>query len=81
LPSEASNSARAQLEPGRAGVEVYTEDGAIDVDTSLSLDDRTTTRIVDEFVDTVERHRPHPLDVHRGLHLQRLLATAAEDMA
>jgi len=35
--------------------------------------------VVDEFVATASGH-PHPLDLDRGLHLQRLLGRAAEEL-
>lgn len=37
-------------------------------------------RIVAEFAEAVRTGTPHPLDVHRGLHLQRLIAAAATDL-
>ena len=41
----------------------------------------TATTIVDELVATVRARTPHPLDVRRGVHLQRLLTAAASDLA
>jgi hypothetical protein len=35
---------------------------------------------VDEFIRTA-RGVPHPLDVHRGVHLQYLLQAASDDLA
>ncbi len=80
VTSEVSLSAYTNVEPSRAGVEVYTRDGAIVVDTSAVLTDETMVRIVDEFVETVETDRPHPLDVHHGVRLQRLLTAARADL-
>ena len=37
-------------------------------------------RIVAELAEAVRNGVPHPLDVHRGLHLQRLIAAAAADL-
>ncbi len=37
-------------------------------------------RIVAELAEAVRTGTPHPLDVHRGLHLQRLIAAAATDL-
>jgi predicted dehydrogenase len=37
-------------------------------------------RIVAELAEAVHTGTPHPLDVHRGLHLQRLIAAAAADL-
>jgi predicted dehydrogenase len=88
LASEVSISAYApvgagrsgEVAPIRAGAEVYTSGGAVEVDTSDVFDATTVTRIVDEFVATVEHRSPHRLDAHHGLHLQRLLATAVADI-
>ena len=64
----------------RAGVEIHTADGVLEVDT-LDVSASATTTLVDEFVTSVRTGRPHPLDIHRGLHLQRLLAAAAGDLS
>ena len=77
--SEASLTAYSPVEPNRAGVEIHTSDGVLEVDTG-GFSPAVTTTIIDEFVATVQSGAPHPLDVHRGLHLQRLLATAALDL-
>ena len=77
--SEASLTAYSPIEPARAGVEIYTTDGVLEVDT-VGVSASATPTIVDEFVATVRTGRAHPLDVHRGLHLQRLLAAAADDL-
>lgn len=77
--SEASLTAYSPVEPARAGVEIHTADVIFEVDTG-GFSPAVTTTIIDEFVATVRSGTPHPLDVHRGLHLQRLLATAALDL-
>jgi len=77
--SEASLTAYSPSEPARAGVEIHTADGVLEVDT-VDVSASATTTLVDEFVASVRAGRPHPLDIHRGLHLQRLLATAADDL-
>ena len=38
-------------------------------------------RIVAELAEAVRTGVPHPLDVHRGVHLQRLIQTAADQLA
>ncbi len=65
--------------PARAGVEVRTADAVLEVDTVGVSADATAT-LVDEFLDCLRSGTPHPLDVHRGLHLQRLLDAAARDL-
>jgi len=74
--SEASLCGTTRVDPARAGVEVHTAAGVLDVDTT-GLSGSVTDTIVGEFVDAVRTGVPHPLDVHRGLHLQRLLVEAA----
>jgi predicted dehydrogenase len=73
--SEVSLSGSVAVEPLRAGVEVYTRGGAIVVDAGTAVGGSTFTTVVDEFVETA-RGAPHALDVHRGLHLQRVLDAA-----
>ena len=77
--SEASLTAYSRVEPARAGVEVYTADGVLEVAT-VGVSASATTALVDEFVATARSRRPHELDVRHGLHLQRLLTTASEDL-
>ncbi len=77
--SEASLTAYSPGGPPRAGVEVHTADGILEVST-VGASAAAATVMVDEFVDTARTGRHHSLDVHRGLHLQRLLAVAADDL-
>ena len=74
--SQASLTAYSRLDPGRSGVEVYTADGVIEVDTAEVGAD-AFTRIGVEFADTA-RGLPHPLDVHHGLRLQHDFTAAAD---
>ena len=76
--SEASLTGHSPLGEPRAGVEVHTGDGVLEVETS-GFDPAVLTTVVDEFVATAAG-RPHPLDLSRGMHLQRLLARAAADL-
>ena len=64
------------MQPSRAGVEVYTNAGILELDAASAVSAGTLGTVVDEFVDIVRGERPDGLDVHRGLHLQRLLASA-----
>jgi predicted dehydrogenase len=77
LVSEVSLSSHTAVLPARTGVEIYTATGALDLDTSGSLTPDTTATIAAELAATVATGTPHPLDVHRGLHLQRLIEGAA----
>jgi predicted dehydrogenase len=78
--SEASLCATSNVDPFRAGAEIYGEPGGIEIDTGLAAGPSTMQTIVDEFVATANG-QPHPLDVHHGLHLQRVLADALADLA
>jgi predicted dehydrogenase len=81
LVSEVSLSSHTAVLPPRTGVEIYTAAGALDLDTAGSLTPDTMATIAGELADATTRTgAPHPLDVHRGLHLQRLLAAAAADL-
>ncbi len=76
--SQASLTAYSRLEPGRSGVEVYTADGVIEVDTA-DVGADAFTRIGTEFADTAGG-KPHPLDVHHGVRLQRVITAAAAQL-
>ena len=77
--SEASLSANTAVQPPRAGVEVFTEAGAADVDTGAGVGPEAFTTVVDELVRTAAG-TPHPLDVHRGVHLQWVIDAALRDL-
>lgn len=77
--SEVSLTAYSRLDPARAGVEVYTADGVLDVGT-VGVSGSAAGPLIDEFVTTARSRTPHPLDVRHGLHLQQLLADASEDL-
>ena len=77
--SEASLTAHSMVMPPRARVEVYTEAGAVDVDTGAGVGPEAFVTVVDEFVRTAAG-TPHPLDVHRGVHLQAVLDAALHDL-
>lgn len=76
--SEASLTGHSPVDHPRAGIEVHTDDGVLEVDTG-AFDPSVLTTVVDEFVATAGGRR-HPLDIGRGLHLQRLLDRAAADL-
>jgi len=77
--SEVSMTASSPLLPVRAGIEVYTEAGVVEVDTATAVGPDAITNVVDEFVATAQG-TPHPLDVHHGLHLQTVLEAARRDL-
>jgi predicted dehydrogenase len=84
--SQAALSATSNQHGGLA-VEVHGLDGAVRFDAAafspetMAAEARTAQRrIVHEFAQAVRTGTPHPLDIHRGLHLQRLIDTAAAQL-
>jgi predicted dehydrogenase len=80
LASEASLSSHTAVAPSRCGVDIYTAAGALDLDTAALLTAETLATIADELADMATTGTSHPLDVHRGLHLQRLIDVAGADI-
>lgn len=78
--SQVSLSASLAVHPFRASVEVFGESGSLSVDCAGALTVETFATLRAELAATVTSGRPHPLDVHRGLELQRVLATAEADL-
>ena len=74
--SEASLCATSALEPHRAGVELYGADGVHEIDCVGAVGVEAFATLRAELAHAVRTGERHPLDVHRGLHLQRLLHDA-----
>lgn len=63
---------------GRFRCEVFTEQGPVLFDGARAdRDPGVTTAITDALVSAVKTGERHPVDVHRGVHIQRLLVQAA----
>jgi predicted dehydrogenase len=84
--SQAALSATSNQHGGLA-VEVHGLDGAVRFDAAafspevMMAEARTAQRrIVEEFAHAARTGTPHPLDIHRGLHLQRLIDAAAAQL-
>lgn len=79
VASSAVLSGTTAVEPHRSGVGLYGPAGVLEVDcnTAVGLDAFTT--LVAEFAAAC-RGQVHALDVHRGLHLQRLLDQAERQL-
>lgn len=77
--SEVSLSGDTATDPTVAGVEVFDESGRLAVDAAAAVGPAAFTTLVGELVRTAGGE-PHPLDVHRGVHLQRVLAEAQADL-
>jgi predicted dehydrogenase len=85
--SQAALSATTE-QAGGLMVEIHGPSGRLGLDTSAFTPEQAATefataqrRIVHELADCVRTGASHPLDVHRGLHLQRLIATAASHLS
>ena len=80
VTSTASLCASSAVEPSRAGVELYGRAGAIEIDCTAAVDASAFTTLRRELAEAVRAGGHHPLDVHRGLHLQRLLDGAEQQL-
>lgn len=78
--SEVSLTGSSGTQPMRSGVEVHTRDGVHAVDGVTAVDATAFATMAQELATSVRTNTPHELDVHRGLHLQRLLAAALADL-
>ena len=73
--SDVSISASTPLEPMLAGVQIYTETGVVSFDANSWSTESSWSTVATEFAQTA-RGVPHPLDVNRGLYVQRLVERA-----
>jgi predicted dehydrogenase len=78
--SEASLCATSALQPHRSGVEIYGAGGALDIDCATAVGPEAFATLAEELSTMVRTGTGHPLDVQRGLHLQRILASAEEQL-
>ena len=85
--SQATLSAVIPVDPSGLVVELFGPDGRITLDTGAvdagdeGRDIRAAmSNIAAEFATAVRTGAPHPLDVRRGLHLQRLIAAVAASL-
>jgi predicted dehydrogenase len=76
IVSEVALSAHTAASPPIAGVEVVTESGIEAVDCSAAVGRESFANLRAELAAMVRTGVAHPLDVHRGLHLQRLIDEA-----
>jgi len=68
--------ATSGIDPGRAGVELYGPAGVLEIDCTASVDGHAFATLRREVAAAVREGTRHPLDVGRGLHLQRILHLA-----
>lgn len=74
--SEVSMCATSALQPHRAGVELYGTTGVLEIDCASAVGAEAFATLAEELATMVRAGGGHPLDVGRGLHLQRILADA-----
>ncbi|HET6792824.1 MAG TPA: Gfo/Idh/MocA family oxidoreductase, partial [Acidimicrobiales bacterium] len=79
--SQASLSASVPLSPHRAGVELFGPGGGLGVDCVATVGPEAFTTLRREVAAMARGAGPHPLDISRGLHLQRILEEAARQLA
>jgi hypothetical protein len=78
--SGASLCATSALQPHRAAVELYSREGVLEIDCGTAVGPEAFTTLAGELATMVRSGRRHPLDVHRGVHLQRVLADAERQL-
>jgi predicted dehydrogenase len=78
--SEVSLCATCGLQPHRSGVELYTSDGSLDLDCATAVGPEAFATLAAELAEVVRTGTRHPLDVHRGLHLQRIIDDAEQQL-
>ena len=79
VTSTAALSATTAIDPHRAGVAVFAEEGVTEIDCVAAVTPDAFARLRREFAEAV-RSGGHPLDVRRGLQLQRLLDDAERQL-
>ena len=79
--SEASMCATTAVNPQLVDVELYGESGILSIDCVSAIGPEAFRVLRGELAEMVRTGRPHPLDVHHGVHLQELLDAAARDLA
>ena len=78
--SEASITAYSAIDPARAGIEVYSADGVLEVST-VDVTAGAVLRLASEFAAAARSGVAHHLDVEHGVRLQALLANAEEQLS
>jgi len=66
--------------PMAAGIELHTAERAHAFDCSVAIEPTTFATIASELAHAVRTGEPHPVDVQRGLYVQRLLDEALVDL-
>jgi len=78
--SQAALCATVPLPSQRAGIEIYGAEGALELDCDSAVGPDTFATVADELATMVRSGRPHPVDAARGLHLQRIIEQAEDQL-
>jgi predicted dehydrogenase len=76
VTSTASMCASSAVQPSRCGIELYATGGVHEIDCSSAVGAGAFATLAEELATMIRTGTPHPLDVQRGLHLQRVLEQA-----
>jgi predicted dehydrogenase len=79
--SGASLCATSALQPHRAGVELYSRAGVLEIDCTTAVGAEAFATLTQELATSIRDDTPHALDVDRGVHLQRVIESAAAQLA
>ena len=79
--SDVSLCASSAVEQHRSEVELYGTRGALPLDCTTATGPEAFATLAAELASMVESGEPHPLDVHRGLHLQRIIGDAEAQLS
>jgi predicted dehydrogenase len=78
--SEVSMNATDKVDVPRADIEIYGSSGSASIECEAAARLDATEIMYDEFVAAAAAGSPHPLDVQRGLYLQRISEEAVTDL-
>ena len=78
--SQAAMCATVPLPSQRADIEVYGAGGALELDCDSAVGPETFATVADELATMVRSRQPHPVDATRGLHLQRIIEQAEDQL-
>jgi predicted dehydrogenase len=78
--SDASMIGTVDVEHDRADIEIFGSGGAAAIDCAGTVGPETYETMFAEFAACVTEGRPHDIDAQRGLHLQRVVEAAEDDL-
>jgi predicted dehydrogenase len=78
--SQAAMCAIVPLDAQRAGIDIYGAAGGLDLDCAGAVGPETFVTVADELAAMVRTGQAHPIDAARGLHLQRIIGRAEDQL-